>query len=131
MMGLINAASGCPKLAFFKPMARFHLPLASQDETIYRAVSTYLLAQYFVRKAGGAADLDLHGLQQIYTDIQSINVSMARRLREASKTDSAVNALVILDMYAQIVPELIENSLVKLRPIFSVYLEAEPGGPAG
>jgi hypothetical protein len=33
-----------------KPMARFHLPLASEEETIYRATTMYLLAQYFLRE---------------------------------------------------------------------------------
>ena len=49
LMGLVIAGSGCPHTAFFKPMARFHLPFANEEETIYRATSSYLLAQYFLR----------------------------------------------------------------------------------
>lgn len=52
LMGLIMATSGCPHTNFLKPMARFHLPLASIEETMCRAVSMYLLAQYFRRKQG-------------------------------------------------------------------------------
>ena len=52
LMGFVIASSGCPHTHFFKPMVRFHLPLASEEETIYRAVSMYLLAQYFLRKDG-------------------------------------------------------------------------------
>ena len=48
LMGLIMATSGCPHTNFLKPMARFHLPLASIEETVCRAVSMYLLAQYFL-----------------------------------------------------------------------------------
>ena len=36
------ALSGCPVLEQLKPMARFHLPFASVEETIYRAASMYL-----------------------------------------------------------------------------------------
>ena len=49
LMGLIMATSGCPKTAYLKPMARFHLPLASEDEAVYRVTSMYLLAQYFLK----------------------------------------------------------------------------------
>ena len=34
VMGFTIATSGCPHTAFFKPMARFHLPLATAEETI-------------------------------------------------------------------------------------------------
>ncbi len=40
MMGLVIPTSGCPETTYFKPMARYHLPLASLDETIYRASAT-------------------------------------------------------------------------------------------
>ena len=52
LMGIMIAASGCPHTAFFKSMVRFHLPLANREETIYRATSTYLLSQYFMKKKG-------------------------------------------------------------------------------
>jgi len=47
LLGLVIATSPCPHTEFLKPMARFHLPFASEDETIYRTTSMYLLAQYF------------------------------------------------------------------------------------
>ncbi|MCP4688401.1 MAG: hypothetical protein GY859_10140, partial [Desulfobacterales bacterium] len=58
MMGLVMAGSGCPHTAFFKPMARFHLPLANEKETIFRATSMYMLAQYFLKNAGRPADFE-------------------------------------------------------------------------
>ncbi|HAA77003.1 TPA: hypothetical protein DCE37_17980 [Candidatus Latescibacteria bacterium] len=47
LLGLIMATSGFPHTAYFKPMARFHLPFATEDETVDRAASLYLLSQYF------------------------------------------------------------------------------------
>jgi hypothetical protein len=49
-MGLLIAGSSCPYTHFFKPMARFHLPFANKDETLWRAAATYLLARYFTAR---------------------------------------------------------------------------------
>ena len=47
---------------------------------------------------------DLTGLGYIYKAMQIINVSIAERLRTASSADSSVNAIVLLDMFAKVVP---------------------------
>jgi hypothetical protein len=121
MMGLIIATSGCPHTAVFKPMARFHTPLASVQETVYRAASMYLLAQYYLIQAGRAGDLKLEGLTRIYHNMQVINESIAERLRACSETDSSVNALILLDMYARHLPFVIEDSLRSLRYLFEPF----------
>ena len=97
LLGLIMATSGCPHTGFLKPMARFHLPLASEEETVYRAVSMYLLAQYFTNEEEGEPDLTLSGLRKIYENLQELNRAMATRIREAITQDAAVNAIVVLD----------------------------------
>ena len=122
LMGLLIATSGCPHTKFFKPMARFHLPLASRDETVYRAASTYLLAQYFIQREGREADFQLEGLKKIYGNIQEVNHSVAERLRAASKADSPVNAIVILDTYARAVPFLLEDSLDYIKYLFDPFI---------
>ena len=121
MMGLVIAACGCPHTAFFKPMAWFHLPLASEEETLFRASSFYMLAQYYCQKDGHAADFEFEGLAKIYQNMQTVNCAIAQRLREATANDSSVNAIVILDSFAQIVPFAIEESLEELRYLFSAY----------
>lgn len=125
LMGLIMATSGCLHTSFFKPMARFHLPFASAEETIYRATSMYLLAQYFLRKQGDETDLELKGLSKIYHNIQLINQSLAKRLLAISDKDSALNALVVLDIFAKTLPFAIEDSLEEIRYLFKPYL-AQP-----
>lgn len=124
LMGLLIATSGCPLTEYFKPMARFHLPLASRDETIYRAASMYLLAQYFLHREGREADLQLEGLKRIYDNIQEVNYSVAERLRAASETDSPVNAIVILDTYAKAIPFVIEDSLKYIKHLFNSYIKS-------
>lgn len=123
MMGLVIAACGCPHTAFFKAMGRFHLPLASNEETIFRATSMYLLAQYFLKRAGHSADLELEGLTKIYHNIQLVNVAIAKRLRATSMSDSSINAIVILDNFAKNLPYAIEKSLKDLRHLFLPFLE--------
>jgi hypothetical protein len=127
MLGLVIATSGCPHAAFFKPMARFHLPLASKEETIFRATSMYLLAQYFLKKTGQIADLELKGLRSIYDNMQVINLAIVERLRAATTTDSSVNAIVILDNYAKSMPYAIEKSLQDIRHLFSSFLQSHQG----
>lgn len=122
LMGLVMATSGCPHTAFFKPMARFHLPLASEEETVYRATSMYLLAQYFLKKEGQNADLELKGLREIYHNMHTVNTAIAERLRGASETDSTVNAIVLLDMYALTLPYVIDESLEEIRHLFRPFL---------
>ncbi len=127
LLGLAMATSACPCTAFFKPMARFHLPLASEEETIFRATATYMLSQYFVNRQGGEADLSLTGLEAIYLKIQEVNLGMAKRLRRAAKTDSPINAIVLLDMYAKALPYVIQQSLEELRYLFAPLLRQIPG----
>jgi hypothetical protein len=121
LMGLVMATSGCPHMAFFKPMARFHLPFASAEETVYRATSMYLLAQYFLHKEGHHADLALTGLREIYNNIEVVNVSVAKRLRTATEADSAINAIILLDIYTKAIPVVIEESLEDIRYLFAPF----------
>jgi hypothetical protein len=128
LMGLVMATSGCPHMAFFKPMARFHLPFASAEETVYRAISMYLLAQYFLHKEGHHADLDLTGLREIYNNIEAVNIAVAKRLRTATEADSAINAIILLDIYTKAIPVVIEESLEEIRYLFAPFFrEAEKG----
>jgi hypothetical protein len=126
MMGLVIATCGCPHTAFFKAMGRFHLPLASNEETIFRATSMYLLAQYFLKMEGRQSDLELEGLTKIYHNMQIVNVAIANRLRSTSISDSSINAIIILDNYAKSLPYAIEKSLKDLRGLFLPFL-TKPG----
>ena len=122
IMGLVIATCGCPHTAYFKPMARFHLPLASEEETIFRATSMYLLAQYYLKKEYRIADFEFEGLTRIYQNMQIVNFAIAERLRAATMTDSSINAIILLDSYAQTLPLAIEKSLKEIRHLFSPFL---------
>ena len=118
LMGLVMATSGCPHMTFLKPMARYHLPFATEEETIFRVVSTYLLEQYFRHKQAMSVDLELENLKKIYAEIRVVNQAMAARLRTLSAQDSAINAVVLLDIFAKALPYSIEDSLEEIRYLF-------------
>jgi hypothetical protein len=128
LMGLLMATSSCPHMVFLKPMARFHLPFANAEETVYRATSMYLVAQYFLHKEGHDADLDLTGLRDIYRNIEIVNIAVAKRLRAATETDSAVNAIIMLDIFTKAIPVVIDDSLEEIRYLFTPYFKSMPRG---
>lgn len=129
LMGLLAASSDCPHIEFLKPMAHFHLPFSTQEETVYRVVSSYLLAQYFLRQQGKAADSGLGGLKAHYRQLQQVNARMAARLGaiKVKDGDSSVNALVLLDVFAQSLPESIDQALEELQPAFQELLNVNRG----
>lgn len=118
LMGLLIAASSCPLTHFFKPMARFHLPFANKDETLWRAATTFLLARHFAAQGLAASDLQMRGLVKIYKDVARMNDALIERLRVASTTDSTVNALVHLDVFAKFLIPPLDDSLLHIRPFF-------------
>jgi len=122
LLGLVCATSGCPYGVPFRPLARFHLPLASPEETLFRVVGAHLLRHFLV--SGRADETDMTELYEVYRDIHAVNLGMAARLRAAADTDAAVNAIVLLDMLAGYVPDSLEDMLGELRTVFGV----EPAG---
>ncbi len=82
----------------------------------------YVLSQYFRKQNGKDTDFDLKGLEQIYDDMREVNIAVAKRLRHATKADSSVNAIVILDAFALAMPTCIDESLNNLQHLFTSYL---------
>jgi len=124
LLGLVMATSDCPHMVYLRPMARFHLPLASEEETEYRAASMYLLAQYYLHRQGRQVDLTLSGLTKIYHELQQVNMALADRIRAASSQDTARNAIVLLDIFAKVIPYSIEGAMQEFQHLFDGYLKA-------
>jgi Domain of unknown function (DUF6901) len=103
MIGIIMTTSGCPILSQLKPMTRFHLPFANPQETLYRAISMYLMKQYFKLKKGIPADWEMKNLSKIYDNIHNVNISFAKRLTSMENKDADINSLIILDNLANYV----------------------------
>ncbi len=126
LMGLLIAGSSCPLTHFFKPMARFHLPFANKEETLWRAAATFLLARYFTASGLKESDINLNGLVKIYDDVARLNDYMVERVRSATLKDSAVNALVHLDVFAKFLTPPLEDSFNQIKHIFAPFLGHRP-----
>jgi hypothetical protein len=130
LMGLAIASSGCPHTSFFAPMAHFHMPLSSVRETVFRAVSSYLLSQYFLKQDGKPADFELNGLTEIYRNMQVVNIATANRLRAATESDSTVNAIILLDTFAQALPIMMDTALEEIKKMYAPYYASSIKPPA-
>lgn len=118
VMGLIMATAGCPWTDLLRPMARFHLPFADEQETVYRIVTMYLLAREL---HGSTPAAGFERLSVLYENLHLVNHAMARRLGAATRTDPARNAMALLDSYTTLLPAAIEASLDELRPLFDSW----------
>lgn len=118
LLGLLMSSSACPKMKFLRPLARFHLPLATHEETIYRAASATLLKEYFKHGEKDKNADPLNDLKQQYSELQDLNRFVAERIRGAINRDAAVNAIVLLDVLSKKVSFSIDDSLHQIRYLF-------------
>jgi hypothetical protein len=124
LMGLIMATSGCPNLDKFKPMAFIHLPFSGEIETIFRAISMYITAQYVRKKNNLKPDWDLKHFRDMYSAVNQINYDFAERLKAIKGRDANINALILLDLFAQAGSlSFSENWMKELEPLFAAYLK--------
>ena len=124
ILGLHMVTSGCPILGKLKPLVRYHLPFSTKDETSYRVISMYLVAQYFARKQGRIPDWDLKKLVEIYDQIQIVNKSFWNRLSHIKIEDASINALIVLDTFAQhVVFQIDEKGLSEIEFLCEKYFD--------
>ncbi|OGR86561.1 MAG: hypothetical protein A3J74_04380 [Elusimicrobia bacterium RIFCSPHIGHO2_02_FULL_57_9] len=125
LMGIYMSASGCPSMEKLKPLVRYHLPFSSVEETVYRVVSMYVLAQYIRMRGGLDPDWELGGIGRLYDQIKQVNKSFCARLQKAVDKDALVNAVVILDAFASLIKSPGQKSVDMLRQLFTPYLKEE------
>lgn len=124
LIGVFMVTSGCPAMEKLKPMVRFHLPFATEEETKYRAMSMYLLAQFFVSRHGKTPDWELRDLVSLYEDVRMINKSFTGRLMGTTTEDASINAVVILDCFADSIAfSITEDMLGEIEGLFGSYLK--------
>jgi hypothetical protein len=102
LFGLIMATSDCPHLEVFRPLARFHLPFSTLDETKMRVLGNYLIAQYRRQQKGERADWDAKDLHAAFQNVNLLNQHIIQRIRTISHGDAEQNAIIILDSFATI-----------------------------
>ncbi len=112
LLGIYMVTSGCPVMEKLKPMVRFHLPFATLEETTYRAISMYLISQYFTYKHGGNPEWSLQKLSDAYDNIKKVNESFLKRLNTIDTKDSNLKAVVVLDYFAKGINFSIDSKMV-------------------
>ncbi len=123
LIGIYMVTSGCPVMEKLKPMVRFHLPFATMEETMYRAISMFLVSQYFSYRHGGKAEWDLKNLTEAYENVKIVNKSFLKRLQTIDTKDSNLKAVVVLDYFAKIVNFSIDSKMVDdLHYLFEGYI---------
>ena len=125
IIGIYMVSSNCPVMDALRPNVRFHLPFASLDETIYRAVAMYLVAQYLRKRKGKEPDWELKKLGDIYQAIALVNRGMSDRLRHASTEDANVNAVIILSTQGGMMATYMEESLAGMEHLFRGYIDQD------
>jgi hypothetical protein len=119
ILGIIMATSDCPIMEFLKPMARFHLPFATVEETMVRSISIYLLRQYFVHKNNIAPDLDLKELDSHYEKVRQVNRGLLARIKSVVQHDADMNAIFILHSISESLCMEIDYNLDSLSYLFT------------
>lgn len=118
LLGVYMATSGCPHMETLKPMARFHLPFATMEETIFRHVSTHLLGQYFDRVQGKDFGIDFANIGEKYDLITQVNEGIRKRVRSIAVKDANLNALVILQIFGPAIQLKLKDNLEYLRYLY-------------
>jgi hypothetical protein len=117
IFGLIMAASGCPYLDWFRPLARFHLPFADVDETLFRFLSVQLVEHLLEGGANNNSEA-LVKIGERCRMVEKVNQSFVKRIRAYCSADADKNALAALDVFIQLFPYHVEENFGALRPLF-------------
>lgn len=123
LTGLIMATSACPILGRLKGLAQFHLPFATLEETAFRTVGAYLLAQYYRVRSGQHPDLELSGLGNFCNQMETVDRCFKQRLDAICEQDANLNAIGSLYCLASGLSELREDRMEVLKPLFAAFLE--------
>lgn len=119
LFGLVMATSGCPSFTLLKGLAWYHLPFASYEETLFRALSGYFIYNYVSGKSP-SPEQTIAEIKAFYEQVGNTNRGISTRLREgvAPQTDSPMNAIVLLDSFGALVSLSAEDGLDELRKTF-------------
>lgn len=119
LFGLVCSLSDCPHTRPLRAMGTFHLPIASDQETLVRAAAFFLLKRYLEHLRDATVRVDLAEMESTYKNLKILNRGLAERFRGDGSSDAAINAIVLLDILARDVDFELEDQLDALRNIFA------------
>lgn len=116
LFGVIMATSGCPHLNWFKPLARYHLPFSTLDETMFRILSMNLVSEYF--SGGEESKIDFDKIKAHYAEVEKVNLDFIERIRSYCKGDADANAIAALDLFAKLFSFEMESNFESIKKYF-------------
>ena len=119
ILGLVMASSDCPHFHFLKPLARFHLPFSSIEETHFRVLGSHLLDQYFKKESGEEFNFDINEITQNYEKLMVVNSGLLARVRSVSSKDATANAFTVLNIFAQMFNSSFSTDFSSLKSLYT------------
>lgn len=121
LMGIVLATSRCPHFKFLRPMAIFHLPFSNLEETMIRTIGFYLVQKYFnaVNNGEDPGPIELEGLNEHYATLEKVNQGLATRINLAAKGDANKNAIVTLNLFAQMFNMAMRQDFSMIKKYFN------------
>jgi len=124
LIGIYMVTSGCPIMDRLRPMVLTHLPFATTEESVYRSISMYLMAQYFRYKKGLVPDWDLTEFTAFYDDVSTVNQAFVKRLTTFVERDASLNAVVLLNCFATATRRVItQERFEEVEKMFGAYFD--------
>jgi hypothetical protein len=124
LVGIFMVTSGCPIMDRLKPMVLTHLPFPTREESSYRSISMYLMAQYFRYKNGMSADWNLEKFGDFFEDINLVNQAFVKRLTTFVDKDVLLNAVVLLNCFATATKRVIAlERFEEVEQMFGAFLD--------
>lgn len=129
LLGLLMGGSGCPYMLYFRPLARFHLPFSSDDETVFRSLGNFLIAQHLThRRQNTPAPDKTQTLERIYGNVHDVNLGMSQRLHSMASSDSINNALILLDLFTGLMDTYLEEETDTLEHLYAEFIARSVAG---
>lgn len=120
LIGLVMASSSCPHFNFLKPLARFHLPFSSIEETHFRILGSFLLEQFFKKEAGLAHSFQLDQVIKNYDELIIVNKGLLERIRAISSKDATSNAFAVLNIFAQLFSSQMKPNFDSIKSLYNI-----------
>jgi len=118
VLSLIILSSPCPYLLPIRPLARFHLPFFTPEESLARTISFYLLSQYFAKKRGDVPDWELEKLNKSFELLKMVQDGMMSRTKGFFEGDACVNALHSFHVMIEFISFEIDSAIECLESSF-------------
>lgn len=124
-LGLALATSSCPVLDLLRPMAHLHLPFATASETYLRNMSLALMGLWLREQRLGYRDKNLKDFHAYQEKLRVVNTALCERLRTADNNELGREAVLLLDIFAEIIQSSPLKSHNALNDVFESWLRTD------